>query len=81
LISAVLIGLLWVVRAVILEAALRNRQVLGDRTHDAPRSGPGAPGGRPPSPRVSIILAAKDEESTSKPASPASSPRITPTSK
>jgi GT2 family glycosyltransferase len=51
--AAVLIGLLWVVRAVILEAALRNRQVLGDRTHDAPPQ---------PSPRVSIILAAKDEE-------------------
>lgn len=51
--AAVLIGLVWVVRAVILEAALRNRQVLGDATYDAPPR---------PSPRVSIILAAKDEE-------------------
>ena len=53
LIAAVLVGLLWVARAVILETALRNRQVLGERTHDAPPK---------PSPRVSIILAAKDEE-------------------
>jgi len=51
--AAAFIGLIWVVRALVLEVSLRNRQVLGERTYDAPPR---------PAPRVSIILAAKDEE-------------------
>ena len=51
--SAALIALVWVVRALVLETSLRNRQVLGERTYSGPPQ---------PAPRVSIILAGKDEE-------------------
>ncbi len=51
--SAALIALIWVVRALVLETSLRNRHVLGERTYSGPPD---------PAPRVSIILAGKDEE-------------------